>query len=225
MTLFMWLKHRLRLVRAFILFKIYQASLKKQVSSKDKLYEAYLAAQLLRTLTKKKAPVQERTKWLVNKLAHLSQLQGKKVLCVGCRNSAELEYFQSKGVHDVVGIDLYSEDPRIQVMDMHQMMFPNNSFDVVYSAHSLEHAYDINQVVTEFVRVAKEDGLIVIEMPVHYHKTETADLIDIESLAKLHKLFEPNIGEILWTDEQEPHTATNNAGSAIIRTIFSVKKN
>jgi SAM-dependent methyltransferase len=184
-----------------------------------------LDAKHLRTLPKKKSPIQERTKLLVNKLSNLSDLQGKQVLCVGCRNRAELEYFQDNGVNDVVGIDLYSEDPRIHVMDMHQMMFPNNSFDVVYSAHSLEHAYDINQVVAEFVRVAKNGGLIVIEVPVHYHHTETADLIDIESLVNLHQLFEPNISEILWTDEQEPHTATNNAGSAIIRTIFSVKKN
>jgi SAM-dependent methyltransferase len=225
MTILMQLKNRFRLIRTYILFKIYRGSLKKQVNSEDVRYQKYLDAQLLRTLLKKKHPIQEHTKLLINKLSELSNLQGKKVLCVGCRNKAELEYFQGKGVNQVVGIDLYSEDPKILVMDMHHMTFPGSSFDVVYSAHSLEHAYDVNQVAAEFVRVAKEGGLIVIEVPVHYQGVRTADLVDIENLANLHDLFEPNIGNVLWTDEQESLTPTNAAGSSIIRTIFSVRKN
>jgi SAM-dependent methyltransferase len=218
-------KHRFRSIRTFILFRIYRGSLKKQINSKDATYQEYLDAQLLRTLLKKKYPIQEHTKLLINKLSECSDLKGKRVLCVGCRNRAELEYIESNGAYEVVGIDLYSEDPRILVMDMHQMMFSDNSFDVVYSAHSLEHAYDVNQVADEFIRVTEENGLVVIEVPVRYQKKGSTDLVDVEDLANLHKLFEPNIGEVLWSDAQEPLTATNVAGTPIIRTIFSVKKN
>ena len=44
----------------------------------------------------------------------------------------------------MVGIDLLADGSGILAMDMHQLTFPDQSFDAVFSCHSLEHAYDVS---------------------------------------------------------------------------------
>jgi SAM-dependent methyltransferase len=123
----------------------------------------------------------------------------------------------------VVGIDLFTESPDIFVMDMHNMTFPNNHFDIVYSSHSLEHSYNLHQVVQEIIRVAKDKAMVAIEVPVQY-QTRGADLIDFRNLQNLLDVFKPHIGQVLWTDEQPPNSSLNDHGNAIVRLIFSVCK-
>ncbi|MFQ5401330.1 MAG: hypothetical protein ACE5E7_17245, partial [Anaerolineae bacterium] len=84
-------------------------------------YAAYLETQLQRTIRKNDNRLQPRTVYLVDKLAELVDLREKEVLCIGCRNHAELKYIAGKGAKKVTGIDLFSSHPDILVMDMHQM--------------------------------------------------------------------------------------------------------
>ena len=217
------LRKRLRFIRAYIQFRYYRNPMMEKITHKDSGYQYYLSTQLIRTLQKKNAPLQKRTQIMVDKLEVVAHLYNARVLCVGCRNSAELDYFESKEVSQVVGIDLYSEDPRIRVMDMHHIQYPDSYFDVLYSSHSLEHAHDVERVIAEFLRVVRSDGIIAIEVPVHFLPT-AADLVDFDNLQNLHEAFGPNIKEILWTDEQEPQTNNNQSGNAIIRTIFRITK-
>lgn len=217
------LRKKLRLIRAYIQFRYYRNPMMEKITHKDSGYQNYLSTQLIRTLEKRKAPLQKRTQIMVDKLEAVAHLYNGRVLCVGCRNSAELDYFESKEVSKVVGIDLYSEDPRIRVMDMHQIQYPDNYFDILYSSHSLEHARDVERVIAEFLRVVRSDGIIAIEVPVHFLPT-AADLVDFDNLQNLREAFGPNIKEVLWTDEQGPQTNNNQSGNAIIRTIFRITK-
>ena len=50
-------------------------------------------------------------------------------------------------------------------MDMHEMTFSDDSFDVVYASHSLEHSYDVERVVREIVRVARDGAVVGVEVP------------------------------------------------------------
>jgi SAM-dependent methyltransferase len=186
-------------------------------------YEQYLDLQLRRTLSKSRSSLQMRTRLLVDKAAELVDLSTCEVLCIGCRNMTEVDYFRQKGAKRVVGIDLFSQASDILVMDMHQMTFPDNHFDLIYSAHSLEHAYDIYRVVDEIVRVARPGSYVTLEVPVKF-KTRGADLINFENLQTLHKVFEPNITQILWSEEQPPHSPRNDGGTSIVRTIFLIGK-
>jgi SAM-dependent methyltransferase len=174
-------------------------------------------------VTKKGVPLQERTRFLIDKLEELALLPSASVLSVGCRNAAELEYFEQKEIGDVVGIDLFSEDPRISVMDMHRMTFSDDTFDIVYSSHSLEHARDVDQVASELTRVVKDRGIIAIEVPVQF-QTRGADLVDFGDIASLHQVFKPTIETVLWTDQQPPCSPFNQGGSHVVRTIFSIRK-
>lgn len=192
--------------------------------SHDVHYREYLRVQFDRTLSNRNRAPGFRNRLLIDRLIELgAPAQDAAVLCIGPRNALELEYFKSKGLSNVVGIDLFSESPDILVMDMHRMTFPDDHFDIIYASHSLEHAYDVKKVVDEIIRVARPNTLVAIEVPVHY-ETRGADLIDFESSQNLHAIFEPHIARVLWSDEQPPHSDWNDSGVAVVRTVFSIRK-
>jgi len=210
-----------RKIRVTILAQRHYTCLKPKAWQSSPEYEQYLDTQLRRTLSKKNAPLPKHAPILIDKMVEFIDPTQSDVLCIGSRNTAEIDYFRSKGAKNVVGIDLYSEDQAILVMDMHQMTFPDDHFDIIYSCHSLEHAYDIQKVVNEIVRVGRPGGLVVIEVPVRY-ETKGADLVDFGNCAGLHAAFEPYVATVLWCDEQPPYSSNNDSGTAIVRTIFSV---
>lgn len=171
--------------------------------------------QLQRSLRKNDLRLKPRTIQLIDKLAEVVSLQQTKVLCMGCRNRAELDYFHHKGVADVVGIDLFSEDPDILVMDMHYLQFPDNTFDVVYSSHSLEHACDPRQVINEMARVCRSGGVVVVEVPINYEVTST-DLVDFGGYQNIHKEFVFCLKETLWSE----NLPSQNNSTEVARTIM-----
>ncbi len=108
--------------------------------------------------------------------------------------------FKKKGMTNVMGIDLFSESRDVLVMNMHEMTFQDDRFDIVYSAHSLEHSYGPNKVAREIIRVARPNALIAIEVPVHY-EVRGADLFDLGDTETIHKLFGDNFVKALWSDD------------------------
>lgn len=187
-------------------------------------YRYYLDLQLRRTYKKRNAPLQLHTRLLVDKTAEFVDLSQCDVLCIGCRNTAEIDYFHQKGAKSVTGIDLMSVRHDILVMDMHAMTFSDNQFDLVYSAHSLEHALDVQQAIHEILRVIRPGGVCVVEVPVQYKtiSLSKADITDYESLDSLHEAFAPHIHTVLFSEEQPTRSERNWHGTPIARTIFCV---
>ena len=103
------------------------------------------------------------------------------------------------------------------------MTFPDDSFDVVYSSHSLEHAYDVGTVVRELARVGRDGAVVAVEVPVR-HRGSTADRAEFTGLEALREVFHSYVAEELWSDEQPPHTPTNEQGSAVARLVFRLRK-
>jgi SAM-dependent methyltransferase len=60
-------------------------------------------------------------------------------------------------------------------MDMHNLKFPNNSFDVIFACHSLEHGNEPRKYVNEIVRCLKSDGILIFEVPVDFKKNTRKD--------------------------------------------------
>lgn len=185
-------------------------------------YRDYLATQLRRTLSKRETDPGAGAVALINRVAE-EQPSGGAVLCVGCRNALELDRFRARGFDDVVGIDVFSQRADILVMDMHEMSFPDDSFDVVYASHALEHSYDAERVVREVGRVARDGAVVGVEVPVRA-QASAADRLVFSGLEELRALFEPLIGEELLAEEQPPHTATNEQGTDIARLVFRLRK-
>lgn len=145
------------------------------------------------------------------------------VLCIGPRDTFELDSFKRKGFRQIVGIDLLSQGTDVLVMDMHQMTFADDTFDVVYASHSLEHSYDAVRVVAEIIRVAKDCAILAIEVPIKF-TPRGADRFDFGGVDGVHKLFGGHVNRIIWTDEQPAGSPTNGSGTAVARTIFSIRK-
>jgi SAM-dependent methyltransferase len=185
-------------------------------------YRAYLSTQLRRTLSKRETDPGVGAVTLINDVAARGP-DGGRVLCVGCRNTLELDRFHERGFDDVVGIDVFSQRPDILVMDMHDMSFPDSSFDVVYCSHALEHSYDVDRVVAEIVRVARVGAVIGLEVPVRA-QASAADRVVFSGLGELRCVFEAHIHEELLAEEQPPHSATNEQGTEIARLVFRLQK-
>ena len=68
------------------------------------------------------------------------------------------------------------ESPLAEVkMDIHQIPFPDNSFDVVFCNHVLEHVSDDLKACAEINRVLKPNGWGIIQSPVYEQETTLED--------------------------------------------------
>jgi ubiquinone/menaquinone biosynthesis C-methylase UbiE len=100
----------------------------------------------------------------------LPDLNGKKVLCVGCGTGEECKYLSSQGA-EVVGIDISKglievarkNFPTLEfkAMDMEHLKFPNESFDYVYSSLTLHYVPKWLQTLKQVYRVLKPDGIFL----------------------------------------------------------------
>jgi len=185
-------------------------------------YRDYLATQLKRTLSKRETDPGAGALTLIDTVA-AAQPSGGPVLCVGCRNALELDRFRERGFDDVVGIDVFSQREDILVMDMHQMTFADDSFDVVYASHSLEHSYDVARVAREIGRVARDGAVVGVEVPVRTQRS-SADRVVFSGLDEVRSVFAQRIGDEVLAEEQPPHTPTNEQGTDVARLVFRLRK-
>lgn len=71
-------------------------------------------------------------------------------------------------------------------MDITDIQYPNETFDVIYCSHVLEHVSDDKRAIREFCRVLESDGWAVLLVPITADKTfEDASVIDPSERLKL----------------------------------------
>lgn len=196
--------------------------LRRLGKSRSPEYRDYLAIQLKRTLSKRETDPGIGAVTLINSVMEGQPSQGP-VLCVGCRNKLELNRFRERGFDDVVGIDVFSDSDDILVMDMHEMTFLDDSFDVIYASHSLEHSYNERRVAEQIVRVGRDGAIVGIEVPVRV-QASAADRVVFSGLEELRGVFGAHIAEELLAEEQPPGSPTNEQGTEIARLVFRLRK-
>lgn len=179
----------------------------------DDAYQAYIQAQVAKTQRMRGYLAAHRIQNLVRSLVHADRRppMGRSVLCIGCRNTFELGVLHAAGFGPVMGIDLVQMHPTIQAMDMHAMRFPDAMFDVVFSCHSLEHAYDLGVALREWRRVTVPGGTWAIEVPIRFETTDV-DRQDVGSIAGLVAACAPFLDRTLWADESSDGTVARLIG-------------
>ena len=108
---------------------------------------------------------------MIDKLAQLVDLNGKRVLDCGCGQGVALEIFKSKGANPIG--TTFGEDHRVcqskgfEVYEMDQSFldFPKESFDIVWCRHALEHSLFPLFTLRGFYEVLKPDGVLYVEVP------------------------------------------------------------
>jgi SAM-dependent methyltransferase len=191
---------------------------KRLAASAGGAYGEYLGIQFGRSYGRRWYPLQERTLQLVNKAHEIVDLRGKSVLCVGCRNTAEIDLIRGLGAVAVTGIDLYSLRSDILVMDMHSMQFSDQHFDVVCASHVLEHADDPCKAAGEMVRVVRQGGYLVVEVPVAF-ATGDIERNDLQDLGGLLTVFGLQRGDVLWSESLSPGGAPTSSAPGSLRAV------
>jgi SAM-dependent methyltransferase len=99
-----------------------------------------------------------------------------------------MKRFKAQPNLDVITADL--ESPWADVkMDLHAIPFPENSFDVVFCNHVLEHVTDDQQCMREMVRVLKPGGWALIQSPMNIHAEKTVEDPSITDPGERERLF------------------------------------
>jgi len=85
----------------------------------------------------------------------------KSFLDIGCETSNT-----SVVKAEWTGLDIIErEDERIILGDAHELPFNDDSFDIIFSSHTLEHTISPMICLIEMKRVIKNDGDIIIGVP------------------------------------------------------------
>ena len=96
------------------------------------------------------------------------------ILDIACGDGVGLRHMRKMGFKRITGVELnlskasIAKEDGISIInsDMHDLaIISDNEFDIVYSSHTLEHAYKPNIVVSEFTRILKKNGLLYIVLP------------------------------------------------------------
>lgn len=96
---------------------------------------------------------------------------GDKVLDVGCGQGLALEIFREFGLEAIgtsLGADVdicRAKGFDVRAMDQNFMDFPDESFDVLWCRHVLEHSVAPLFTLSEYRRLTKPGGIIYIEVP------------------------------------------------------------
>jgi SAM-dependent methyltransferase len=99
------------------------------------------------------------------------QAPGAKVLDVGCGQGVALEIFRDAGL-DPLGITLGPDAEvcrqkglNVREMDFAFLDFPDESFDLVWCRHAIEHSVFPFFTLTELHRLLKPGGVLFLEVP------------------------------------------------------------
>lgn len=116
----------------------------------------------------------KKTETLARIITDRARLPITRVLVVGCGTGREAAVLSLRLKADVVGIDLGDEfpfDPRAAKIvtllraDATALEFADDSFDLVFSFHVLEHIPEYRKALQEMKRVLKPGGIYLIGVP------------------------------------------------------------
>lgn len=98
-----------------------------------------------------------------------------------------IERFEALKNLDYITADIESPLAKVK-MDVHDIPFPDNSFDVVFCNHVLEHVTDDLKACSEFNRVLKPTGWGILQSPV-YNLEKTLEDNTITDATERERIF------------------------------------
>ena len=149
-----------------------------------------------------------------------------KVLAIGPRLEGEIFKIVSNGFRfkNISAIDLQSYSPFIDLGDMTEMKYEDNSFDIVLCSFVLNYSNNVTQAAKEIVRVAKNGSIISISLSIKPDIQLSNE--DLTNSSKVLNYFKDNIDSVIF--DFHPFNKKNNYEKKInsFRSIltFQIKK-
>ncbi len=143
------------------------------------------------------------------------RMKDMKVLTIGPRTESEIFLLIAAGFDpvNIKGMDLMSYSPLIDVGDMHDMSYEDDSFDVIIMGWVLAYSKDPVKAVREARRVAKKDAVFAVGCeysPLTFEELkETGSILSddagrYEKAKDIHDLFEGDVGTVWFQDDIHP---------------------
>jgi SAM-dependent methyltransferase len=163
-----------------------------------------------------------------------------QMLVIGPRNEEDILNLIGNGFNKkkIIGLDLMSYSPYIEVGDMHHMRFDDSFFDVIICGWTLSYSNQPQKFAEELLRTVKNGGVIAIGVEYSvlteeqsmqhtgYHlKTDNFDRIN--SVDAILKLFEGHIKVVNFQDDAPnriSHSEVLLKEVSNVIAIFTVKK-
>jgi len=118
-----------------------------------------------------------------------ADVSGKKRVLHMAPEQCFLARFKKLNHIDLITADLYS--PIVDVKaDICDLPFEENSFDIIFCNHVLEHIEDDNKAMQELYRVLKPGGFGIFQIPQDYSREKTYEDITITSPEDRAKHFD-----------------------------------
>lgn len=103
-----------------------------------------------------------RREWIYNRMTGLG-IEGKSILCLGCRDEAEINFFENKG-YKVDGIDLFNSG-KIIACDMSKLLeyeyFKNKKYDIIFGMEAIEHCLNFEGLLKGINKLCKKYLIIM----------------------------------------------------------------
>lgn len=128
---------------------------------------------------------------------------GVSVLDVGCGDTAFMKPVFERKKMAYTGIALNSSNPNVINMDFSFLDFPDESFDLIFSRHSLEHSPMPLLTLMEWYRVAKDFLCLVLPNPQHYGYVGI-NHYSVMNKEQVNFLLKRAGWNIIWEDNSEP---------------------
>lgn len=151
-----------------------------------------------------------RTERVMNVLRSVEDYNFKetKLLVVGSRNEAELMLLQAYGFKNITAVDLFSYSPKIEVMDMNYLQYPDNFFDIYYSSYVIRYSPDIIKTISEAIRVTKNNGLLIFSFTYGNKSEVVPNGSELNGGGQeLIGLIGKNLSHIYWNEDFRVHNS------------------
>jgi len=94
----------------------------------------------------------------------------KKMLHIAPEPFFEVLFMKKLGIDFYLTADLYRSDVMVKA-DITNIPYPDNTFDVIYCSHVLEHIENDRRALAEFFRVLNSNGWAVLLVPINADRT------------------------------------------------------
>ena len=160
------------------------------------------------------------TKYILPLISNLIGInKDSKILLVGPCNYKELDAFENLGYHNYDAVDLVSVDPRISVMDMHNLSYKEESFDLVYATNVIHCTENPKSLGESLYRVLKPGGYLVLGVTIDLDPNDPVYVKDYKSIDGILEIM-PNKVKVIYDKVVDPQSEENPHSNRFLKCIL-----